>query len=135
MAGVSSFLLYRIGALLVLAALLGAPAFARAASPAPAFAKNGMVVSSQADATRAGVAMLEAGGNAVDAAIATAFAIGVTQPFSTGIGGGGHPYAASAAVKGKTLAQTETVRKLGSGQRPRQRRQTRRTSMRGLSSQ
>ena len=47
-----------------------------------------MVVSSQADATRAGVAMLESGGNAVDAAIATAFAVGVTQPFSTGIGGG-----------------------------------------------
>ncbi len=48
-----------------------------------------MVVSSQADATRAGVALLEAGGNAVDAAVATAFAVGVTQPFSTGIGGGG----------------------------------------------
>ena len=48
-----------------------------------------MVVSSQADATRAGVSLLEAGGNAVDAAVATAFAVGVTQPFSTGIGGGG----------------------------------------------
>ena len=47
-----------------------------------------MVVSSQVDATRAGVAMLEAGGNAIDAAVATAFAVGVTQPFSTGIGGG-----------------------------------------------
>jgi gamma-glutamyltranspeptidase/glutathione hydrolase len=52
-------------------------------------AAHGMVVSSQADATRAGVALLEAGGNAVDAAVATAFAVGVTQPFSTGIGGGG----------------------------------------------
>ncbi|MEE2672665.1 MAG: gamma-glutamyltransferase [Myxococcota bacterium] len=60
-----------------------------AASPAPASARNGMVVSSQADATRAGVALLQAGGNAVDAAVATAFAVGVTQPFSTGIGGGG----------------------------------------------
>ena len=59
-----------------------------AASPAPVSAPNGMVVSSQADATRAGVAMLRAGGNAVDAAVATAFAVGVTQPFSTGIGGG-----------------------------------------------
>ena len=48
-----------------------------------------MVVSSQVDATRAGVSLLEAGGNAVDAAVATAFAVGVTQPFSTGIGGGG----------------------------------------------
>ncbi len=48
-----------------------------------------MVVTSQADATRAGVEILAAGGNAVDAAVAAAFAIGVTQPFSTGIGGGG----------------------------------------------
>src|SRR5262245_44366518 len=47
-----------------------------------------MVVASQSDATRAGVDMLEAGGNAVDAAVATAFALAVTQPFSTGIGGG-----------------------------------------------
>jgi gamma-glutamyltranspeptidase/glutathione hydrolase len=60
----------------------------RAASPAPVSAPNGMVVSSQADATRAGVAILEAGGNAIDAAVATAFALSVTQPFSTGIGGG-----------------------------------------------
>ncbi len=61
---------------------------AAAASRNPVWGANGMVVSSQADATRAGVAMLEAGGNAVDAAVATAFAVSVTQPFSTGIGGG-----------------------------------------------
>ncbi|MGH0037112.1 MAG: gamma-glutamyltransferase [Myxococcota bacterium] len=61
---------------------------AGAASAAPAWGTRGMVVSSQVDATLAGVAMLEAGGNAVDAAVATAFAVGVTQPFSTGIGGG-----------------------------------------------
>ena len=47
-----------------------------------------MVVTSQADATRAGHAMLVQGDNAVDAATAAAFAVGVTQPFSTGIGGG-----------------------------------------------
>jgi len=71
---------------LLAAALQPQPAFA--ASAAPAQAREGMVVSSQADATRAGVAMLAAGGNAVDAAVAAAFAVGVAQPFSAGIGGG-----------------------------------------------
>jgi gamma-glutamyltranspeptidase/glutathione hydrolase len=65
-----------------------APPAARAAWPAPALSKSGMVVASQSDATRAGVEMLEAGGSAVDAAVATAFALCVSQPFSTGIGGG-----------------------------------------------
>ncbi len=46
------------------------------------------MVSPQPDATRAGVAVLERGGNAVDAAITAAFALSVAQPQSTGIGGG-----------------------------------------------
>ncbi len=48
-----------------------------------------MVATSQSHATRAGVEILKAGGNAIDAAVAAAFAVGVTQPYSTGIGGGG----------------------------------------------
>ena len=47
-----------------------------------------MVVSSSSHAARAGAEMLAIGGNAVDAAVATAFAVGVTQPFSAGLGGG-----------------------------------------------
>ncbi len=79
------------------------------ASPAPAWAPNGMVVSSQADATRAGVTLLQAGGNAVDAAVATAFAVGVTQPFSTGIGGGGFILIRTAAGEVVAIDGRETA--------------------------
>lgn len=55
----------------------------------PVFAKNGMVTSQDAIATRIGVEVLERGGNAVDAAVAVGFALAVTHPRAGNLGGGG----------------------------------------------
>ncbi len=74
-----------ISSLLILASSV--PVFA--AFPRPTQSKNGMVASAHPLATQAGVEMLEKGGNAIDAAVATTLAISVVEPFSAGIGGGG----------------------------------------------
>ncbi|MBM3786258.1 MAG: gamma-glutamyltransferase [Acidobacteria bacterium] len=55
----------------------------------PVRARKAMVVSREANATDAGVAVLRAGGNAIDAAAAVGFALAVTHPSAGNIGGGG----------------------------------------------
>ena len=65
------------------------PLRAWAAFGKPTRSQNGMVVSAHPLASQAGLEILKQGGNAVDAAVATTFAISVVEPFSAGIGGGG----------------------------------------------
>lgn len=55
----------------------------------PVAARNGMVVASEPLAAEAGVEILNAGGNAIDAAVAVGFALAVTYPRAGNIGGGG----------------------------------------------
>lgn len=91
---------WMIAATLVLCVALASPVLAQ--SPAPealpstnlsaaqsATARNGMVSSQDAYATRVGVAILERGGNAVDAAVAVGFALAASMPRAGNIGGGG----------------------------------------------
>lgn len=65
--------------------LLAAPVAART----PVHTRHAMVAAQEPNATDAGVAVLQSGGNAVDAAVAVAFALAVTHPTAGNLGGGG----------------------------------------------
>ena len=73
-------ILWLLAAALVLPGLEGAQ---------PKRARKAMVVSREANATDAGVAVLQAGGNAIDAAAAVGLALAVTHPSAGNLGGGG----------------------------------------------
>ncbi|MFT4095796.1 MAG: gamma-glutamyltransferase [Rhodoblastus sp.] len=67
----------------------GPPIIAGIARNLPVLARNGMVVAQEKIAARVGLDILKQGGNAVDAAVATGFALAVTLPRAGNLGGGG----------------------------------------------
>ena len=79
------------------------PIVAGFARTQPVVAKNGMVVAQEAIAARIGIDILKRGGNAVDAAVATGFALAVTLPRAGNLGGGGFMLVHLAGEK-KTIA-------------------------------
>ena len=55
----------------------------------PVRARHGMAVAMESQASDVGIAVLQKGGNAVDAAVAMGFAMAATHPFAGNLGGGG----------------------------------------------
>jgi len=77
-----------------------APELATGVSGKPlVYAKHAMVVTNNPWASKAALEILEQGGNATDAAIAAGFVLGLTEPQSSGIGGGGYALAYTKAAK------------------------------------
>ncbi len=109
--------------LAVAAALLAVPTVGASAAPsAPdersrptakvptAVGKGGAISTVDPEASAAGLKVLRAGGNAVDAAVAAAATLGVTEPYSAGIGGGGYfVYYNARTGKVRTIDGRETA--------------------------
>lgn len=91
------------------------------------YGKNGMVATSQPLAAQAGLAILKQGGNAVDAAVATAAALTVVEPTGCGLGGdafaivwdGGRMHGLNASGPSPRALTLDAIRKLGHDAMPR----------------
>jgi gamma-glutamyltranspeptidase/glutathione hydrolase len=88
-----------IAVLTVIAALAAAAPAARASNPPTSTGYGGAAATVDRLATKAAVDTLRRGGNATDAAVTAAAVLGVTEPFSCGIGGGGFMVAYDADKK------------------------------------
>lgn len=80
---------WRMLRLLALAVFVVVVSPALAAAPPPVRGEKAMVVTAHPEATRTALRILLDGGNAIDAAVAASFVLGVIEPYSSGIGGGG----------------------------------------------
>jgi gamma-glutamyltranspeptidase/glutathione hydrolase len=93
----------------------------------PVMAINGMVATSQPLAAQAGLAMLKHGGNAIDAAVATAVALTVLEPTSNGIGGdafalvwdGSSLHGLNGSGRAPAALRADALRELGHTEMPR----------------
>jgi gamma-glutamyltranspeptidase/glutathione hydrolase len=102
----------RLGAAIIAAAILAGSCAHREGSrrrsdqafpnPPEVYSDYGMVSTGSEEATRAGVQILELGGNAVDAAVAAALALGVSDPGGSGLGG--MTYVLISLANGRTVA-------------------------------
>ena len=97
--------------LFVLALVFGITASAAIAPSGPptSIGTGGAAASVETLATQAAIDTLKAGGNAVDAAVAAAGVLGVTEPFSCGLGGGGFMVIRTAKGKVTTIDGRETA--------------------------
>lgn len=120
-AGVSAASGLAVAAALVATPVPAQPAAQAAAAPSTtsdrptvkdptAVGKGGAISTVDPEASAAGLKVLKAGGNAVDAAVAAAATLGVTEPYSAGIGGGGYfVYYNAKSGKVRTLDGRETA--------------------------